>query len=105
MSQPATHYDTTRLPAQELRAAQAAAANQERRALDWFRAHPGRSFSRDELEAALNITTQAGSRVLANLTSKGLLEKSPTAHVIGKHRARVHTWRLVRREMEQGRLL
>lgn len=96
MSEPAAFYDTCALPRVEREAAQVNAKGQEQRALDWFRAHPWRWFSRDELEAALHITTQSGSRVLANLTARGLIEKSAEANARGKHKARVHTWRLAR---------
>lgn len=94
MSEAAAFYDTTRLPRVEREQAEFNAKGQEQRAMAWFRAHPTRWFSRDELEAALHITTQSGSRVLANLTARGLLEKSDTANATGKHRVRVHCWRL-----------
>jgi len=98
-------HDTTAMPRLERELAERLARTQETAVLQFFRAHPNTDFTREVIEATFDLPTQSASRVLANLTARGLLEKSPAAQVIGRYGRRAHTWRLARpSSVGQGRL-
>lgn len=93
-------HDSVPSPARELPALESRARTQEAAVLTWFRAHPRQSFSREEIETIYSWPTQTCSRILANLTARGVIEKSGelTRSSFGRS---CNRWRLVRREMEQ----
>jgi len=108
VSNPASHYDTTRLPRVEWSAAEIHAKRQEDRVLAFFRAFPNTDFTREGIEATFDLPTQSASRVLANLTARFAIEKSATATETSRYGRRAHTWRLARpveSPVIQGRLL
>lgn len=71
------------------------AKSQEARVLEWFRERPELAASREDIERRFNFPTQTASRVLANLTKRGQLEKTG-ARVQSSMRRTANTWRLRR---------
>ena len=93
-------HDSVPSPSHELPALESRARTQEHEVLNWFKAHPRQSFSREEIEAIYSWPTQTCSRILANLTARGAIEKSGERSRSSYGRA-CNRWRLVRREPVQ----
>jgi len=90
-----SYHETVPEPRVIREAYQRRAKTQEIEVLAFFRAHPGRAFSREEIEATFSYPTQTASRVLADLTAQLALEKTGDKAVSSFGR-RCGTWRLSR---------
>lgn len=99
------YHNTNRETGAVLRESRSTARAQQEVILEFFRSHPGRHYSPDQIHQAVLPAAPITSvrRAITNFTDDGFLEK--TAHMItGSWGKQVHTWRLVVREMKQGDL-
>lgn len=69
-------HDTVGIGRVEREAESQANQRQESRILDFFRAHPDQTFSREAIELRFGIKAPSASRALADLTAAGRLERT-----------------------------
>jgi hypothetical protein len=101
-----SYHATVDQPSAETAAGEARARRQDDAVLRWFRGHPGREFTPEEVHAACmpHAPLTSARRAITNLTTARRLEKTSRTRV-GQYGRRAHTWRLRTAEPAQGALL
>ena len=87
-----SYYNTNQEEGTTLAASEGRAERQETLVYNFFNENKEESYPRFRLEEMFGWPTQTMSRVLANLTSDGLLEKTDNM-VKGPFNKMVHTWK------------
>lgn len=91
-----TYYATVPASPTELRAYRSQASDQDARVLAFFREHPGRLYTQEQIHELVMPSAPRSSvcRAVNTLTKAGKLEKTATLYLSSQGR-RVHTWRLM----------
>ncbi len=99
------HHDTTHEPRLTRERYERVSRDQEATVVAWL-AQRGGWWSREAIEYEFGLPPQTVSRILANQTKAGKLEKSPAANSMSSYGRRVHSWTCARpNKPTQGDLL